>query len=121
MEMVTKWPDVAKRLRKLETVLSGGAESMTRIRNQIGAKSRLAAASVCIGRQRIAIGGGGMRQNTMEAVKRSGKVMNCNGKMAEAAEDDERQWEAAEVADRRRIGTDCDGSMYCVLDRVFGA
>jgi len=62
-----------------------------------------------------------MRQNTMEAVKRSGKVTNCNGKTAEAAEDDERRREVAEVADRRRIGMDCDGSMYCVLDRVFGA
>ena len=111
MEMVTKRPDAAKRLRKLKTVLSGGAESMTRIRNRIGAESRLAAASVCIGRRRIAIGGGEMRQNTTKAVKRSGKVTNCNGKTAEAAE----------VADRRRIGTDCDGSMYCVLDRVFGA
>jgi len=59
-----------------------------------------------------------MRQNTTEAVKRSGKVTNCNGK---TAEDDERRREAAEVADRRRIGMDCDGSMYCVLDRVFGA
>jgi len=87
MEMVTKRPDVAKRLRKLETVLSGGAELMTRIQNQIGAESRLAAASVCIGRQRIAIRGGGMRQNTTEVVKRSGKVTNCNGK---TAEDDER-------------------------------
>ena len=54
MEMVTKRPDAAKRLRKLETVLSGGTESMTHIRNQIGAESRLAAASVCIGRQRNA-------------------------------------------------------------------
>jgi len=54
----------------------------------------------------------------MEAVKRSGKVTNCNGK---TAEDDERRREAAEVADRRRIRMDCDGSMYCVLDRVFGA
>ena len=84
---------------------------MTRIRNRIGAESRLAAASVCIGRRRIAIGGGGMRQNTTEAVKRSEKVTNCNRKTAEAAE----------VADRRRNGMDCDGSMYCVLDCVFGA
>jgi len=96
MEMVTKQPDAAKRLRKLETVLSGGAESMTRIRNRIGAESRLAAASVCIGRRRIAIGGSGMRQNTTEAVKRSRKVTNCNGK---TAEDDEKRQEAAEVAD----------------------
>ena len=59
-----------------------------------------------------------MRQNTTEGIKRSGKVTNCNGKMAE---DDERRWEAAEVADRRQIGMDCDSSMYCVLDRVFGA
>jgi len=68
-----------------------------------------------------ALEGSGMRQNTTEAVKRSEKVTNCNKKTAKAAEDDERQWEAAEVADRRQIGTDCDGSMYCVLDRVFGA
>jgi len=54
MEMVTKRPDAAKRLRKLETVLSGGAELMTRIRNRIGAESRLAAALVCIGRRRNA-------------------------------------------------------------------
>jgi len=108
MEMVTKWPDAAKRLRKLKTVLSGGS----------GIDDVCTAASVCIGRRRIAIGGGGgMRQNTTEAVKRSGKVTNCNGK---TAKDDERRREAAEVADRRRIGTDCDGSMYCVLDRVFG-
>jgi len=59
-----------------------------------------------------------MRQNTTEAVKRSEKMTNCNGKTAEY---DERRQEAAEVADRRRIGMDCDGSMYCVLDRVFGA
>ena len=97
MEMVTKRPDAAKRLRKLETVLSGGS----------GIDDVCTAASVCIGRRRIAIGGGGMQQNTTKAVKRSGKVTNCNGK-------------TAEVADRRRIGTDCDGSMYCVLDRVFG-
>jgi len=107
MEMVTKRPDAAKRLRKLETVLSGG----------ISIDDVCTAASVCIRRRRIAIGGG-MRQNTTEAVKRSGKVTNCNGNMAE---DDERRREAAEVVDRRRIGTDCDGSMYCVLDRVFGA
>jgi len=44
-----------------------------------------------------------MRQNTTEAVKRSGKVTNCNGK---TAEDDERRQEAAEVADRRRIEMD---------------
>jgi len=111
MEMVTKQPDAAKRLRKLETVLSGGS----------GIDDVCTAASVCIGRRRIAIGGGGMRQNTTEAVKQSGKVTNCNGKTAEAAEDDERRREAAEVADRRRIGMDCDGLMYCVLDRVFGA
>jgi len=86
MEMVTKQPDAAKRLRKLETVLSGG----------IGIDDVCTAASVCIGRRRIAIGGGGMRQNTMEAIKRSGKVTNCNGK---TAEDDERRREAAEVAD----------------------
>ena len=110
MEMVTKRPDAAKRLRKLETVLSSGAELMTRIRNRICAESRLAAASVCIGRRRIAIGGGGMRQNTTEAVKRSEKVINCNGNL-----------KTAEVADRWRIGMDCDSSMYCVLDRVFGA
>ena len=61
-----------------------------------------------------------MRQNTTEAVKRSGKVTNCNGKTAEAAEDDERRREAAEVVDQRQIGMDCDSSMYCVLDRVFG-
>ena len=54
MEMVTKRPDAAKRLQKLETVLSGGVESMTCIRNRIGAESRLAAASVCIGRRRNA-------------------------------------------------------------------
>jgi len=59
-----------------------------------------------------------MRQNTMEAVKRSGRVTKCNGK---TAEDDERRQEAAEVADRRQIGMDCDSSMYCVLDHVFGA
>jgi len=59
-----------------------------------------------------------MRQNMTEAVKRSGRVTNCNGK---TVEDDERQREAAEVADRRQIGMDCDSSMYCVLDRVFGA
>jgi len=44
--------------------------------------------------------------------------MNCNGK---TVEDDERRQEAAEVADRRQIGMHFDGSMYCVLDRVFGA
>ena len=78
--MVTKQPDAAKRLWKLETVLSGGS----------GIDDVCTAASVCIGRRRIAIGGGGMRQNTTEAVKQSGKVTNCNGKTAEAAEDDER-------------------------------
>jgi len=116
--MVTKQPDAAKRLWKLETVLSGSS----------GIDDVCTAALVCIGRQWIAIGGGGMRWNTTEAVKRSGKVTNCNGKTAEdderrreAAEDGERRREAAEVADRRRIGTDYDGSMYCVLDRVFGA
>ena len=108
MEMVTKRPDAAKRLRKLETVLSGGS----------GIDYVCTAASVCIGRRRIAIGGSGMRQNTTEAVKRSGRVTNCNGK---TAEDDERRQEAAEVADRRQIRMDCNGSMYCVLDRLFGA
>ena len=59
-----------------------------------------------------------MRQNMTEAMKRSRKVTNCNGKTAEVAEDDERR---REVVDQWQIGMDCDSSMYCVLDRVFGA
>jgi len=53
-----------------------------------------------------------MRQNTTEAVKRSGKVTNCNGKTAKAAEDDERRREAADRNGLRQFDVLCARSRF---------